>query len=101
MEDNEKIYTPLRIKEERESLAKTILLPAIGFAIFAVAFYWLTTSLENGTGPHRINWLAYVVYESLGRIKGTITLAVISTILFVVYAIKMILLQKKINNQIT
>ena len=101
MQENEKIYTPLRIKEERESIAKTYLLPAIGFAIFAAAYFWLTTSMENGDGPHRINWLVYIVYEALGRIKGTIALASLSTLLFIVFTVKMLLLQKKINNQVT
>jgi|LakMenEpi03Aug12_release.lakeMendotaPanAssembly.Ray.scaffolds.fasta_scaffold208081_2 hypothetical protein len=100
MEEQDKIYTPIRIKEERESLMKGYLVTSIGFGVFAIAYYYLTTNLENGTGPKRINWLAYIVYESLGRIYGTILLASISGILLSIFIYKLLVLQKKINNQV-
>lgn len=101
MQEDEKIYTPIRIKEERESFAKIYLLPAIGFAVFAAAYYWLATSIEDGSGPRRVNAIAYAIYLALGKIKGTIMLSGLSIVLLVIYIYKMLRLQRAINNKVS
>lgn len=101
MQEEEKVYTPIRIKEERESYAKSYLLPSIGFALFAAGFYWMANSLEHDNGPRRVNALAYALYEALGKVNGTILLVSFCLLLLVIYIYKMMILQRKINNKVS
>lgn len=95
----EKIYTPIRIKEEKNQLLLRSLFPGIGILVVAIGYYYLAGSIDDGSGPSRVNWLVYIVYESLGQIYGTILFLIISILLFTRFIYKWILLQKNIKSQ--